>query len=276
MSMMVKFWGVRGSIACPGPGFLRYGGNTSCVEVQVAGKRVVLDAGTGLCSLGRQMMAEGPSEATLLLSHTHWDHISGFPFFAPAFTPSYHLRVLAGHLEPPYTVQSVLAGQMTYPFFPVPLRAMTSQPVFEDFKIGTTLDLGEGVLARTERLCHPDRATAYRVEGEGVSLCYVTDTEHTPGSLDQTLLEFVRGTDLMIYDATYTDEEFDRYKGWGHSTWQEAIRLANAADVRQLALFHHSHLREDDAMDVIDAAAQAARKDTFAAREGLTLTLTPA
>ncbi len=270
---MVKFWGVRGSIACPGRGYLRYGGNTSCVEVLAADRRIILDAGTGLCSLGRELAAQGASEATLLLSHTHWDHISGFPFFPPAANPAFRLRVLSGHLEPPYTIQSVLAGQMTYPFFPVPLHVMASRMTFEDFKVGEALDVAQGVTVRTAPLVHPGRATGYRIECGGASVCYITDTEHEPGKPDTTIIDFVAGADLMIYDATYTDEEFDRYKGWGHSTWQEGIRVADAAGVRRLALFHHSHHRTDDDMDLIASAASTRRPGTFVAREGLCLRL---
>ncbi|MGF1455636.1 MAG: MBL fold metallo-hydrolase [Alphaproteobacteria bacterium] len=271
--MMVKFWGVRGSIACPGRAYLRYGGNTSCVEVQAAGQRIVLDAGTGFAAFGRQLLADKAPSVTLLLSHTHWDHISGFPFFSPAANPAFRFRIFSGHLEAPYTIQSVLAGQMTYPFFPVPLKVMSSHMTFDDFKVGEALDLGPDLRVRTVRLCHPGRATGYRIEAEGASVCYITDTEHEPGQMDTTIRDFVAGADLMIYDATYTDEEFHRYKGWGHSTWQEAIRVADAAGVRRLALFHHSHLRNDDDMDAIAAAAAAVRPGTFAAREGLCLRL---
>ncbi len=271
MSLEVTFWGVRGSIACSGPNYLRYGGNTSCVEVRTASERIILDAGTGLRELGLQMKREGPSTATILLSHTHWDHISGFPFFGPAFDPAYRFDVMSGHLSKPLTIESVLAGQMSHPFFPVPIAVMEADLTFRDIKAGETLTTKGGSTVRTIPLNHPDGATAYRIESGGASVCYVTDTEHEPGRQDPAILDLVQAADLMIYDATYTDDEYPAFRGWGHSTWQEGVRLAQAAGVKKLALFHHNPDHTDDDMDQIAQAAERAWPNAFVAREGRSL-----
>lgn len=273
VSIEVTFWGVRGSIAVPGVDFSRYGGNTSCVEVVVGGERIIFDAGTGLRVLGLKMLREkSVLPCTLALSHTHWDHISGFPFFQPAFNPNHAFHIVAGHLDKGMSIESVLAGQMAHPFFPVPLGVMAAKLTFEDFTAGEDCTTITGRKLKTLPLNHPDRATAYRVEENGHAVCYVTDTEHRPGEIDQSIVDFVRGADLVIYDASYNEEEMDRFRGWGHSSWQEGIRIARAAGARQLALFHHYHERTDTQLDEIGAAAQSAWEGAFVSREGMTLT----
>lgn len=273
MSFKVKFWGVRGSIACPGPRHMVYGGNTSCVEVALDRRRLVLDAGTGIRELGRAFEEEGIRQATVLLSHTHWDHINGFPFFGPAFDPANRFHIMAGHLGHGLRIETVLAGQMTHPFFPVPIEVMRAQLTFEDFQAGSTLDLGDGITARTMALNHPDGATAYRLEFDGASLCYVTDTEHVPGSPDLGIRRFIEGADLVIYDSTYSDDEFAAKAGWGHSTWQEGIRLCQSAGVKQLAIFHHDPDHDDEVMARIERAAAEAWSGALVAREGMEVAL---
>lgn len=267
--MQVTFWGVRGSIACPAKTHLRYGGNTSCVEISAGEERFIFDAGTGIRQLGNNFLREGRRSGTILLSHTHWDHIQGFPFFAPAFDPSRSFRILAGHL-PKETggIRSVLAGQMAEPTFPVPLDIMRGKLEFEDFIAGDSFNLSSTVKVRTTFLNHPNAATAYRIEAGGRSVCYVTDTEHVVGQPDQRVLDLVEGTDLLIYDSTYTDEEFKLKIGWGHSTWQEAVRLSRAANVRRLAIFHHEPDHDDTFMRNVEMEARAVFPNSFVAREG--------
>ncbi len=272
MACKVKFWGVRGSIACPSPDHMAYGGNTSCVEVNAGGHVFVLDAGTGVRGLGRDLLKRGVRSATMLLTHTHLDHITGFPFFAPAFTPDFKLRVLAGHLYGKLDgIRAVLANQMDNPTFPVPLSAMKGVAAFEDFAAGTTLEPVPGVRVRTAPLRHPNGATAYRIEYDGVSVCYVTDTEHVPGQPDQNVLNLIQGADLVIYDSSYTDDEFPGKVGWGHSTWQEGIRLSRAAGVKRHVLFHHDPDHDDATMAAIEADAKAMWDCTWAARDGAEL-----
>ncbi len=273
MSLKVKFWGVRGSIACPSPNHIAFGGNTSCIEINAGGQQIILDAGTGIRNLGHWNFRKGIHRSTLLFSHTHWDHITGFPFFAPAFHPDHSFRLMAGHLYDDGGLRSVLSGQMQQPTFPVPMEAMKSSLTFEDFRAGDSYELGPNIQVRTAPLNHPNGATGYRIEHGGKSVCYVTDTEHVIEKPDQNILGLIEGTDLMIYDSTYTDDEFPSKIGWGHSTWQEGIRLARAANVKSLAIFHHDPDHEDGFMDRVEAEARATWRRAFVARENMRIRL---
>jgi phosphoribosyl 1,2-cyclic phosphodiesterase len=268
MGFELEFWGVRGSIACPSPKHVTYGGNTSCVEVRAGDQRIILDAGTGLRDLGNQYLREPVHTARLLLTHTHWDHISGFPFFAPGFQAGRTFVIMAGHLGGENgATRQVLAGQMAGPTFPVPLDAMRAELVFEDFRAGDSFTLAGDVRVRTAPLNHPNGATAYRLEHCGKALCYVTDTEHLIGKPDQNVLGLIAGADVVVYDATYTDEEFEDHIGWGHSTWQEAVRLCRQADAKQLFIFHHEPNHEDDFMAQVEREARQAWESAVVARE---------
>lgn len=271
MSFNVKFWGVRGSIACPSPNHIRYGGNTSCVEFDVGTRRIVFDAGTGIRGLGQQFMSQGPQEIHLLLTHTHWDHINGFPFFVPAYVPGYKLHIMAGHLNKDGGVKSVLSSQMENPMFPVPIEAMQAEMIFQDFQAGEDLHLWDDVGIKTAPLNHPNGATGYRVEYEGRSACYVTDTEHRDGELDRNILELIEGADLVIYDCTYTEEEMPAHIGWGHSTWNEGVKLCKAAGAKRLCIFHHDPDHDDRFMDALVEEARAEWEGCFAAIEGETI-----
>jgi len=274
--MKVKFWGVRGSIACPSPNHVVYGGNTSCIEISCGDEvNIILDAGTGLRALGQDYMTRPQvRSAVLLLTHTHWDHINGFPFFVPAYQPGWHFRVLAGHLADRGGVQSVLASQMAYPMFPVPLEALKADMVYQDFHAGDELnDLFPGVQIKTAPLNHPNGATGYRITACGRTVCYVTDTEHVPGQPDQKILGLIEGADLVIYDCTYTDEEFPAKVGWGHSTWQEGVRLCRMAGVKQLAIFHHDPDHDDRFMEHLEDEARQHWPGAMVARDNMVLTL---
>ncbi len=273
MGLKVKFWGVRGSIACPSPSHIVFGGNTSCVEVNAGGTQLILDAGTGVRNLGHWNFRKGISRSTLLFSHTHWDHITGFPFFAPAFRPDHEFVLMAGHLNTRGGLKQVLSGQMQNPMFPVPLEAMKATLRFEDFEAGDAFELTGGIKVRTAPLNHPNGATGYRLDYAGKSVCYVTDTEHIPDQPDENILGLVEGTDLMIYDSTYTDDEFPSKVGWGHSTWQEGVRLARAANVRSLAIFHHDPDHEDRFMERVEAEARRTWRGAFVARENMRIRL---
>jgi phosphoribosyl 1,2-cyclic phosphodiesterase len=268
----VKFWGVRGSIACPGPRTVRYGGNTSCLEIRCGGRLLIFDAGTGLRDLGNQLNGNGPVDADLYLTHTHFDHICGLPFFAPLYTAGNKIRLAAGHLQPQTDLKRVLMEMMMAPLFPIPPTAFKADVSFLDFAAGDVLTPGDGITIRTGPLNHPNRATGYRIEYGGRSICYITDTEHLDGRRDPQIVALVRDTDLMVYDATYTDAEYPRYRGYGHSTWEEGVRLADAAAVKTLVIFHHEPGHDDDRMDAIAAEAEKIRPGTVVAREGMVLT----
>jgi phosphoribosyl 1,2-cyclic phosphodiesterase len=273
--MDVRFWGVRGSVACPGERYHRYGGNTSCIEVRVGGRLIILDGGTGLRELGRALRGKGPYDADLFLTHTHMDHIGGIPFFGPLFDPQSTWRLHAGHLLPRRTLHGVLIDFMSDPVFPVPPSIFAARVSFEDFSAGEVMQLGP-VTVRTAPLKHPQGATGYRIEHGGRAVCYVTDTEHSPAlGPDPVIVDLVRGADAMIYDCSYTDETFSRFVGWGHSTWQEGARIADAAGVGQLVIFHHDPEHDDDKMDAIGEQAMALRPGTLVAREGMSLTFAP-
>lgn len=273
MKFEVRFWGVRGSIACPGERCARYGGNTSCVEVRTGEHLFILDAGTGLRQLGESLAGE-PVDADVLLTHTHMDHIAGIPFFGPFFDPNNHFRVWCGHLgDHDDDLIGVLQKFMAAPLFPIPPEVFSAGLEWKDFAAGTTLEPRPGVVVRTAPLNHPNGATGYRIDFDGRSVCYITDTEHRLGERDQVVCDLVRGADLMIYDATYTDEEYPRYEGWGHSTWQEGVRVADAADVDRLVIFHHDPAHDDAFMERIARKAEVARPGTIVAREGQVITL---
>jgi phosphoribosyl 1,2-cyclic phosphodiesterase len=270
MGFGLTFWGVRGSIACPSADHVWYGGNTSCVELHAGSQRIILDAGTGLRELGNHFNREGVREASMLLTHTHWDHINGFPFFTPAYIPGRTFRIMAGHLGAG-KVRDVLAGQMAEPVFPVPIETMRAELLFEDFAASDDFSLGSDVRVRTAPLNHPNNATGYRVEHAGKSVCYVTDTEHVVGQTDERVMGLIDGADLVIYDASYTDDEFPSKIGWGHSTWQEAIRICRKAHVKRLAIFHHAPEHDDSVMSAIEEQARAVWDGAFVAREKTTL-----
>jgi len=267
----VRFWGVRGSIACPGPDYVRFGGNTSCLEMRCGKNILIFDGGTGLRELGDLLESQTPVDADMFFTHTHVDHINGVPFFRPLFDKQNRFTISAGHLDETIGLRAVLGQLMEAPIFPVPLEVFGADLVFHDFEFGDTLKPRPGIAVRTAELNHPNGATGYRVEYGGKSICYVTDTEHKKGGLDQNILGLIDGADIFIYDATYTDDEYPNYAGWGHSTWQEGMRLAEAAGVKTYVIFHHDPGHDDAFMDAVAKAAEAARPGTVVAREGMAL-----
>jgi phosphoribosyl 1,2-cyclic phosphodiesterase len=274
MSFSVRFWGVRGTVACASPQYVQFGGNTSCVQVMAGNEQIILDAGTGIRELGSDFLRKNISKASLLLTHTHWDHINGFPFFIPAFQEGGEFRVMAGHLaNQEGGIKNVLAGQMAAPWFPVPIQTMRANLAFEDFRAGEDFSLAEDVRVRTCPLNHPNGASGYRIEHQGQSLCYITDTEHVPGKPDQVVLDLIAGADVVIYDATYSDESFPRYVSWGHSTWQEGIRLCQEAKAKKLIIFHHDPNNDDLIMEKVEKDAQAMWDSVLVAREGMEISL---
>ncbi|HEX5435980.1 MAG TPA: MBL fold metallo-hydrolase [Gemmatimonadaceae bacterium] len=288
--MRVRFWGTRGSIPSPGPHTVRYGGNTPCVEVRTdGGALAILDAGSGIRELGRTLMAHTfgePIQADLFLSHTHWDHIQGLPFFDPLFRPDTQLTIwsIAG-LRP--TVERMVRDQMDPAAFPVPFTSVQATVAFGN--VGNTPHHLAGYDVRAMAVRHPGGAAGYRLSagtlGSG-TLVYVSDNElgpepayaSPPGWRDE-LVAFVGGASVLVHDATYTEAEYERHRGWGHSHYGEVVELALEAGVERLVLFHHhperSDIELDEWVDVCRAQVRARRGavEVMAAVEGDELTL---
>lgn len=272
----IHFWGVRGSIPCPGPHTVRYGGNTPCIEMRVGDKRLIFDGGTGLRVLGQYLLSQMPLEAYLFFTHSHWDHIQGFPFFTPAFVKGNRFHIYGATAPNGATIEQRLHDQMLHPNFPVPLQIMGAQLEFHNMEAGDSIELDD-IRLETALLNHPGEAVGYRIEWGGLRAAYVTDTEHYPDRLDENVLHLARNADVLIYDATYTDEEYHSPRsskvGWGHSTWEEAVKVAETANVKQLVIFHHDPLHDDNFLDIVGQQAAKVFPNTLMAREGMSLQL---
>jgi phosphoribosyl 1,2-cyclic phosphodiesterase len=274
--MEVRFWGVRGSIASPGPLTQLVGGNTSCVEVRTSGGVFVFDAGTGLRDLGGDLLRRGLKSATVLLSHFHWDHIQGLPFFVPAYVPGFDLTVLGGTHDGA-GIRAALESQMKTPGFPVSFADLSARIALEQVRSKEWVDLAPNVRVKALKLNHPGGSFGYRLECDGHSVVYATDTEHY-ACVDPELVKLAQGADLLIYDAQYTPEEYAGRNGpsrvgWGHSTYVAAAEIARAADVGRLALFHHDPSRSDAQVAEIETLTRGLFGSVQAAREGETIVL---
>jgi phosphoribosyl 1,2-cyclic phosphodiesterase len=263
--LTVRFLGVRGSIATPG---MAAGGNTACLEVVAGDTRIILDAGTGLRTLGNERMASGIRNSTILLSHLHWDHVAGLQFFTPVYVPGYRVEIASG----PNGVMShdaAIRSLFRAPFFPVDFDDLGGTVTTRELRPNDKLQIGD-ITITMAKLNHPDPVYGYRLEHGGQSIVYATDTEHF-SCVDPTLKKLAAGADILIYDSQYTPEEYPHKVGWGHSTWLAGAELARAAGVPQLVMFHHDPSRTDAQLDALEAAAQAALPGTVAAREGMIL-----
>ncbi len=273
----VHFWGVRGSIATPGVGTVRYGGNTPCVEIRCHGQRIIMDGGTGIRSLGQNLLEQMPVSGHIFFTHSHWDHIQGFPFFVPAFIKGNTFDIYGRIAPNGATFEERLEDQMHHPNFPVPLRVMGSTMKFHNIEIAEKIELANGVYVETGALNHPGESTGYRVSYGEKAVVYATDTEHFANGLDQSLVNLARNAEVLILDATYSDEEYYSKTspkiGWGHSTWQEAIKVAEAANVKTLVLYHHDPLHDDDYLDGIGRKAKAKFSGAIMAKEGMTISI---
>ena len=267
-SFHVRFWGVRGSVPTPDPQNLGFGGNTPCVEVLVpAGEVVILDAGSGIRALGEALLArpDPPTTIHIFLTHFHWDHVQGLPFFAPLYDARFHIHFHS--MRTPSELQAVLAAQMRAPFFPIPFSALSATIEFHALDPFETT----GLTLTSFPLHHPQGAVGFRIQSEGKLVVYATDHEHGDTAIDANLVEVSRNADALIYDAQYTPTEYATRHNWGHSTWLEATHVARRAGVQHLVLFHHAPDRHDDAVRAIVTEAQAEFPNTIAAQESLIL-----
>ena len=281
MSMKIKFWGVRGSIPCPGPKTMKYGGNTACIELRFPeiNRLIIIDAGSGIRELGNFMMANdfknGPINTDIFLTHTHWDHIMGFPFFTPIYVPGSTLRVHGPVSFAGDTLEKIVGGQLTYRYFPVRQAELAAKIQYIDLKEGE-LDLGDGITVTAKYLNHPLLCLGYRFSYQGKIFCTAYDTEPfrnvfctdpedpsynegmaTEGEMvareqNGILEQFFSGVDLLVHDTQYTQEEYlAKFVGWGHSSFEHAVAAATRARVKALALFHHDPVRTDDQIDAL-------------------------
>ena len=265
--LKVRFWGVRGSISCSGAEYARYGGNTSCLEVTAGGRRLIFDAGTGIRPLGLELARQAPLDIDIYFTHTHLDHSSGLTFFAPLFDAAQFGAACGRAISRRrYTLEEGRQQPDAGADLSGDARGLQGAGRVHRVQGGRHADAAATITMRTAPLNHPNGATGYRIEYGGKSICYITDTEHRPGERDKTIVELCRGADIMIYDSSYTDAEYARYKGWGHSTWQEGVRVADAAGVGTLAIFHHDPSHDDAFMDDVAREAAALRPGTVAER----------
>ena len=299
----VKFWGVRGSIPCPGPKTMKYGGNTACIELRFpeVNRHIIIDAGSGIRDLANYMLAhdlpKGPISTEIYLSHTHWDHIMGFPFFVPVYIPGTKIKVFGPVTYEDEPLEAVVGGQMKYRYFPVNMGELAGSIEYSRLKEEPLLDLGDGITLSTAIINHPITALGYRFTFRDKVFCtaydtepfrnlFVTDPDHPSydelmalegeeAAVEQNrvLENFYHDADLLVHDAQYTRAEYEKGKvGWGHSPIEDAIASARRAGVKQLALFHHDPERSDEQLDAMSDLYCTANPDDsmqmFFAREG--------
>ncbi|MBT8193310.1 MAG: MBL fold metallo-hydrolase [Acidimicrobiia bacterium] len=265
------FHGVRGSVAIDRPDSARYGGATISISARLADDHyLVLDAGTGLRDLQHHLPEEGSLRFSFLVTHFHWDHLLGLPFFRPLYQPSASFDFYATAAEGG-TVESGIAGVMEPPLFPLPLRSVLSALSFVDVP-ADPWEIGP-VTVRAAHLHHPQGVNAYRIDFGESSLVLATDVEAGEPESDRALIALARGADVLIHDAQYLPTEIETYKGWGHSTWEEAVEIAEAAGVERLVIISHDPERTDDGVDELEAAARKRFPNTDAAFAGMQLTL---
>jgi phosphoribosyl 1,2-cyclic phosphodiesterase len=302
--LSVRFWGDRGSIPCPGPATVRYGGNTACLEIRADERLVIVDLGTGVKPLGDWLMGNdfkrGPIDADIFITHTHWDHIMGFPMFTPIFIPGTQLRIRGPVSYEDDSLESIIGAQLSYRYWPVRQSELAAHIEYAQLK-ETTLDLGGGLVVTTKYLNHPILCLGYRFEYQGKSLVTAYDNEPfrnvfptdpaddnydedaaKEGELvsreeNEKLLQFVKGADVLIHDTQYTKKEYEAGKmGWGHSSYEHAINAANKAGVKKLVMFHHDPNRTDDQLEELELGYQRRIKgktsmEICMAREGMTI-----
>jgi len=281
-AVTARCWGTRGSIPSPGRFTVRYGGNTTCFEVRHGGLRLIFDAGSGIRPLGTEIVEKGPNAIHIFLTHFHWDHIQGFPFFAPLYDAEDTIKVV-GPKQRDIDVQNLFAGQMGPIYFPVPFSVVAAAMEFEHMNEGAREV--EGASLEVIRVKHPSFVLGYRIRVGGQTICFIPDNEMAGDGYevgegwDRRLRDFVADADLLIHDSMYTEEEYAARVGWGHSTFDQSVRLAEDGGVKRLLLFHHDPTRSDDELDAIvgrlrdEALARGSSLEIEAAAEDVDIRL---
>jgi phosphoribosyl 1,2-cyclic phosphodiesterase len=270
--MKIKFYGVRGSLPVCGREFERYGGNTTCLRIlrENVNRIAIIDAGTGIRNLGKELMNKGISQniINILFSHFHWDHIQGFPFFAPAYSKNQKIGILAmgrkGKIE---NLKAIFSMQMQKEYFPVELDTMGAQFEFLTYGDKETF-YGAKVTAIPQYHMYIGGSYGFRIEDETVSLVVCTDVEHING-IDENIVNLAKDTDLLIHDGQYTADEYKKFKGWGHSSWEQAVEVAIRANVKKLIITHHDPDHNDDFLDSMEKACQELFPNSIFAKEGM-------
>jgi phosphoribosyl 1,2-cyclic phosphodiesterase len=272
--LRLKFWGVRGSTPTPQIENLKFGGNTPCLEIRSSDNEcVIFDAGSGIRALGQTLLQEAngaPIRTNIFLTHFHWDHIQGIPFFAPLYGPNNHITFLSGSTGKP--LQETLEGQMAKPYFPIDFGQVAAKRDFHQLAERAAIKVGKMTICPFP-LNHPQGASGYRIECDGAVIVYATDFEHGNREADNILVEYAQDADILICDTQYTPAEYETHKGWGHSTWENAVLLARDAHAEHLMLFHHDPVHDDQTMMRISQDARIQFDNTTAAWEGFVAAL---
>ena len=274
--MYIRFWGVRGTIPTPGRDTIEVGGNTSCVEIRTSDDQlIILDAGSGMLPLGRHLMQENQGRilGNILISHTHWDHIQGFPFFAPIWGRTNRF-ILLGRKRVGQQLEEIVSGQFMEPYLPFAYKSLPADLIVKEVSDGEKIIIGDRTSVQVANINHPGGCLGFRIENEGVVLAYCSDVGHEDDSFDPGVMKLAHGADLLIHDSHFaTLEERNMRRDWGHSTWIEAAQVAAEANVKTLAMFHFSPDMTDKNVEHFRDKAREIFPRTMIAREGLALSL---
>lgn len=272
--LKVSFWGTRGTLPVSGAPFSRTGGNTNCVEVTCGEHTIIIDAGTGIRELGSRLVSQNPNQKIhLLLTHAHYDHVEGIPFFAPFFIESSNIEVYCGKLDGIKNTKDLFTNLMKRPFFPVGPEVFSANVTFNTLEDKSSFLIGDDIKVQTTPLNHPGGSTGYRIDFAGKSYACITDTEHIPGTHDENILTLIDNVDTFSYDCSLLDQELPDFEGYGHSTFEEGVRLANEVNSECFYASHHMPFRNDSELEQIEAKLNETSNKCKIAHEGLTIKL---